>query len=108
MICLRSESQKHYIFPSNLFFMLRKFPTSSGRRSYKSHKFKTWNTISSENTIDKKLRKILVTKLPIPIPVWNLLITLLGEVNFQPKKNQNNFLHIKEKHMNYLTNLPIF
>ena len=57
MICLRSESQKHYIFPSNLFFMLRKFPTSSGRRGYKSHKFKTWNTIFSENTIDLKSRK---------------------------------------------------
>ena len=117
MICLRSESQKHYIFPSNLFFMLRKFPTSSCRRGYKSHKF--------QNTIDLKCRKDpgfkaayshCSRKLIINPFYWGEVRVVILSSNllvrgfdFQlNKESKCNFLCFKENCMNCLTNLPTF
>ena len=54
---LFTESQKHYIFPSNLSFWFHKFPTCSGRCGYKNHTFKTCNIISLQITNDLKSRK---------------------------------------------------
>ena len=93
--------------------MLRKFPTSSCRHGYKSHKFKTWNTISSENTIDLKSRRDpgykaayshSSSKLIINPYYWgevrvvifssNLIVRV---VDFQGKKNQNVIFYVSKK-----------
>ena len=81
MICLRSESQKHYIFPSNLSFRLHKFPTCSGRCGYKNHTFKTWNIISMQITNDLKSMKDPGYKISYSNRSRELII-----IDFQPKK----------------------
>ena len=112
-------------FLATYFFMLHKFPTSSGRCSYKSHKFKTWNTISSENTIDLKSRKDPGYKIAYSHNSRKLIInpfywrkvwvenlssnSLLRGVDFQTKKESKCiFPCFKEKRMNCLKNIPTF